>query len=349
MYLEEYKSLLAQCNLSLSRIKVLGSYDVKLQWLNEVMYQDNLSVESYRKISEVRDWISRVDSYLDDLHFLTELSDYADADIWADACKQLKKMKLQVAALEVECRFVDKEDEMDAVMEIQAGSGGIDARDWSSIMHRMYVKFCLKRNFKVKTVSFNSESIGIRSCTLLISGKYAYGWLKREAGVHRMVRKSPFDNYKRHTAFTSVSIYPDIDEEISVEISPSDLKIDTMKASGAGGQHVNKTESAVRITHIPTGIKVECQTDRSQKRNRDNAMKCLKAKIYKFELEERRKKDLLDRNEKGDITWGTQIRSYVFDKSYVKDLRTGIINRNIADVLEGNIEEFIYGSFDATT
>jgi len=242
--------------------------------------------------------------------------------------------------------FHDPLDPNNCFVDLQAGSGGTEAQDWTQMLLRMYVKYCERKGFKVELLEQSEgEVAGIKSATLKVSGDYAYGTLRTETGVHRLVRKSPFDaNARRHTSFASVFVYPEVDDSIAVEINPADLRIDVYRASGAGGQHVNKTESAVRITHMPSGIVVQCQNDRSQHRNRDEAMRMLRARLYEFELRKRTEAKQALEDSKTDIGWGHQIRSYVLDQSRIKDLRTGVEIGNTQAVLDGDLDPFITAS-----
>ena len=242
--------------------------------------------------------------------------------------------------------FSNPLDPNNCFMDIQAGAGGTEAQDWASMLERMYVKFCDKRGFKVEELErSDGEVAGIKSATLKITGDYAYGNLRTENGVHRLVRKSPFDaNARRHTSFANVFVYPEVDDSIEVEINPADLRVDVYRASGAGGQHVNKTESAVRITHIPTGIVVQSQNDRSQHRNRAECMTMLKSRLYELELRKRNAEADKLAAQKTDIEWGHQIRSYVLDQSRIKDLRTGVEKGATQNVLDGDLDDFITAS-----
>jgi peptide chain release factor 2 len=242
--------------------------------------------------------------------------------------------------------FSNPMDPNNCFLDIQAGSGGTEAQDWAAMLARMYAKFCERRGFKVEVLEESpGEVAGIKSAAFKVSGDYAYGTLRTESGVHRLVRKSPFDsNARRHTSFASVFVYPEVDETIEVEINPADLRIDTFRASGAGGQHVNKTDSAIRITHLPTNIVVQCQNDRSQHRNRAEAMAMLKARLYEVELRKREAEKQAMEESKTDIAWGHQIRSYVLDQSRIKDLRTNVEVGNTQGVLDGDLDEFIEAS-----
>jgi peptide chain release factor 2 len=242
--------------------------------------------------------------------------------------------------------FTGRSDSCNAFVDVQAGSGGTEAQDWAEMLLRMYLKWGEKHNFDVETISItNGDVAGIKSATIKFNGQYAFGWLKTEMGVHRLVRKSPFDSgNRRHTSFASIFVSPEINDDIEIEIDPSELRIDTFRASGAGGQHVNKTESAVRITHVKTGLVTQCQNGRSQHRNKDTAMKQLKAKLYELEMQKKRSEQDNIESEKADIGWGSQIRSYVLDQSRIKDLRTNVETSNTQSVLDGNIDLFIEAS-----
>jgi peptide chain release factor 2 len=248
--------------------------------------------------------------------------------------------------LEFRRMFSGEMDPNNAFLDIQAGSGGTEAQDWAEMMLRMYLRWGEAKGFKTELIECSAgEVAGIKSATIKFEGEYAFGWLRTETGVHRLVRKSPFDSgNRRHTSFSSVFVSPEIDDNIEIEINPADLRVDTYRASGAGGQHVNKTDSAVRLTHNPSGIVVQCQTERSQHQNRDNAMKLLRAKLYEMEVLKRSEEKQAMEDNKADIGWGSQIRSYVLDDSRVKDLRTGVETSNTQAVLDGSIDQFIEAS-----
>ncbi|HUN67225.1 MAG TPA: peptide chain release factor 2 [Burkholderiales bacterium] len=257
-----------------------------------------------------------------------------------------EKLKQEVAALEFRRMFSNPLDPNNCFMDIQAGAGGTEAQDWASMLLRMYLKYCDKKGFHAEILEqSDGEVAGIKNATLKIAGEYAYGHLRTENGVHRLVRKSPFDsNARRHTSFANVFVYPEVDESIEVEINPADLRIDVYRASGAGGQHVNKTESAVRITHIPTNIVVQSQNDRSQHRNRAECMAMLKSRLYELELRKLKAEQGKLEASKTDIEWGHQIRSYVLDQSRIKDLRTGVEKGATQNVLDGDLDDFITAS-----
>ena len=259
---------------------------------------------------------------------------------------ELDDLEQSLSRLEFQRMFSGEADAKNAFMDIQAGSGGTEAQDWAAMLLRMYLRWGERHGFKTEIVELSEgEVAGIKSATVKFSGDYAYGWLRTETGVHRLVRKSPFDSgNRRHTSFASVFVYPEVDDTIDIEINPADLRIDTYRASGAGGQHVNRTDSAVRITHLPTGIVVQCQSERSQHQNKAHAMNQLRAKLYERELQQRNAEKQALEESKADIGWGNQIRSYVLDQSRIKDLRTGVENSNPQAVLDGDLDEFIEAS-----
>jgi len=255
-------------------------------------------------------------------------------------------LEREVARLEFQRMFNNPLDANRCFMDIQAGSGGTEAQDWASMLERMYLKFCDRKGYKVELLEqTDGEVAGIKSASLKVNGDYAYGTLRTETGVHRLVRKSPFDaNARRHTSFASVFVYPEVDETVEIELNPADIRVDTYRASGAGGQHVNKTDSAIRMTHLPTGIVVQCQNDRSQHRNRAEAMAMLKSKLFELEMRKREAERQKLEESKTDIGWGHQIRSYVLDQSRIKDLRTGVEKGHTQAVLDGDLDDFIEAS-----
>lgn len=256
------------------------------------------------------------------------------------------QLEKTVAGMEFRRMFSNPMDPNNCFVDIQAGSGGTEAQDWAAMLERMYLRYCERRGYKVEVLEESAgEVAGIKSASLKISGDHAYGYLRTESGVHRLVRKSPFDSgNRRHTSFASVFVYPEVDETIEIDINPADLRIDTFRASGAGGQHINKTDSAIRITHNPSGIVVQCQNDRSQHRNRAEAMAMLKSRLYEAELCKRNDEKQAMEDSKTDIGWGHQIRSYVLDQSRIKDLRTGVEIGNTQGVLDGGLDDFIEAS-----
>ncbi len=280
----------------------------------------------------------------DDL--LTMAAEESDEATLADLDRDLGRYESRVAALEFRRMFSGEMDPNNAFLDIQAGSGGTEAQDWAEMLLRMYLRWGERRGFKTELMEVSpGEVAGIKSATIRFEGDYCFGWLRTETGVHRLVRKSPFDSgNRRHTSFAAVFVSPEIDDSVQVEINPADLRIDVYRASGAGGQHVNRTESAVRITHNPTGIVVQCQNDRSQHKNKDHAMKQLKAKLYELEMHKRQVTQQAVEDGKSDIGWGAQIRSYVLDQSRIKDLRTNVEIANTQSVLDGNLDPFIEAS-----
>jgi peptide chain release factor 2 len=284
---------------------------------------------------------------LEDAEELLEMAvEEDDEETVETVVEDLQVFEKQVAELEFRRMFSGEMDANNAFLDIQSGSGGTEAQDWASMIERMYLRWGEAKGFKVELLEESQGDVaGIKSATIKFEGDYAFGWLRTETGVHRLVRKSPFDSgNRRHTSFASVFVSPEIDDDIEIEINPADLRVDTYRASGAGGQHVNKTESAIRITHEPSGIVVQCQNDRSQHKNRDTAMKQLKAKLYELELSKRSESQQEVEDSKSDIGWGSQIRSYVLDQSRIKDLRTNVETGNTQAVLDGDLDQFIEAS-----
>ena len=269
-----------------------------------------------------------------------------DAAGFAELERDAAALEKRVAALEFTRMFPGEMDAHGAYLDIQAGAGGTEAQDWAEMLMRMYLRWADGRGFKVELMDESrGEVAGIKGASLRIDGPYAYGWLRTETGVHRLVRKSPFDSgNRRHTSFASVFVSPEVDEDINIDVNPADLETDTYRASGAGGQHVNKTDSAVRIRHVPTGIVVACQSERSQHKNRSTAMKMLKAKLYELEVNKRNAAAKVLEDQKTDVAWGHQIRSYVLDQSRIKDLRTGVEVGNTQAVLDGGLDPFLEAS-----
>ena len=269
-----------------------------------------------------------------------------DAATAAEVERDLRGFETRVEGLEFRRMFSGEMDASNAYLDIQSGAGGTEAQDWAEMLLRMYLRWAEAHDFKAEVIEASAgEVAGIKSATVHVIGEYAYGWLRTETGVHRLVRKSPFDSgNRRHTSFASVFVSPEVDDDIDIEVDPSDLRIDVYRASGAGGQHVNRTESAVRITHLPTNIVVQCQNDRSQHKNKATAMNQLKAKLYELELQKRRVEASALEESKADVGWGSQIRSYVLDQSRIKDLRTGVETGNTQAVLDGGLDSFIEAS-----
>ena len=291
--------------------------------------------------------IDEISRGLDDAEGLLELAvEEDDADTQTEIGADLERMCAIVEKLEFQRMFSGRTDASNAFVDIQSGAGGTEAQDWAEMLLRMYLRWCEANGFGADLMEVSAgEVAGIKSATVHVSGENAFGWLRTETGVHRLVRKSPFDSgNRRHTSFASVFVSPEVDDDIEIEINPADLRVDVYRASGAGGQHINKTESAVRITHEPTGIVVQCQNDRSQHKNRATAMKQLKAKLYEYEEQKRRAEAKVEEESKADVGWGSQIRSYVLDQSRVKDLRTGVESGDPDSVLNGALNKFIEAS-----
>ena len=288
--------------------------------------------------------LTRMEQELDDQITLIELGEgEGDQAVVGEAEAALRRLKTDVSRRELEALLSGEADNNDTYLEVHAGAGGTESQDWASMLLRMYTRWAEQRGFKVDFIEeTQGEEAGIKSATIEIKGRNAYGWLKTENGVHRLVRISPFDsNARRHTSFASVNVYPVVDDAIKIDINESDVRVDTMRSGGAGGQHVNKTESAIRLTHIPTNIAVVCQSDRSQHRNRAQAWQMLRAKLYEAELKRREEKAAADQAAKTDIGWGHQIRSYVLQPyQMVKDLRTGVSTSDTGAVLDGDIDQF---------
>jgi len=291
--------------------------------------------------------IRSLDDGLADADGLLELAEEEEDEATVQGVvADLDKLEERLEALEFRRMFSGEMDPSNAFMDIQAGSGGTEAQDWANMLLRMYLRWGERRGFTTEIIEISDGDVaGIKSATVKFEGEYAYGWLRTETGVHRLVRKSPFDSgNRRHTSFASVFVSPEVDDDIEIDINPADLKVDTYRASGAGGQHVNRTESAIRITHVPSGIVVSCQSDRSQHKNRATAMKQLKAKLYEMEMQKRRVVEQAVEDSKADIGWGSQIRSYVLDQSRIKDLRTGVEVGNTQAVLDGDLDGFLEAS-----
>jgi peptide chain release factor 2 len=291
--------------------------------------------------------LTDLDTRLKDTDELFSLAREEGDDATLEALRgDVDAIEKRVADMEFRRMFANPMDPNNCFLDIQAGSGGTEAQDWASMLLRMYLRYCERQGWKVEVLEESpGEVAGIKSASVKVEGDYAYGYLRTETGVHRLVRKSPFDsNARRHTSFASVFAYPEVDDSIEIEINPAELRVDTFRASGAGGQHINKTDSAVRITHLPTNIVVQCQNDRSQHRNRAEAMAMLKSRLYEFELRKRQAEQQKLEDSKTDIGWGHQIRSYVLDQSRIKDLRTNYEVGNTQAVLDGDLEDFIAAS-----
>ena len=337
-------------------------FDAKVERLEEVnaeleqpdVWNDPEKAQALGKervsLEQVVDTIKNLEQGLEDVEGLLELAVEAeDEETFNEAVAELDELEQQLAKLDFPRMFNGRHDACDCYVDLQAGSGGTEAQDWTEMLLRMYLRWAESKGFKTELMEVSDGDVaGLKSATIRVSGEYAFGWLRTETGIHRLVRKSPFDsNNRRHTSFAAAFVYPEIDDNIDIEINPADLRIDVYRASGAGGQHVNKTESAVRITHMPSGIVVQCQNDRSQHKNKDQAMKQLKAKLYELELQKKNADKQAMEDNKSDIGWGSQIRSYVLDDARIKDLRTGVENRNTQAVLDGDLDRFIEASLKA--
>lgn len=313
---------------------------------NEPERAQNLGRERAR-LEEVVSTLDKVDGGLRDAAELLEMAEAeGDAKTLAEIERDVVGIGRIADDMEFKRMFSGEMDAHNAYLDIQSGAGGTEGQDWASMLLRMYQRWCEGKNFKVELMErSDGEVAGIKSATLFIQGDYAYGWLRTETGVHRLVRKSPFDSgNRRHTSFAGVFVSPEVDDDFDIEINPADLEVDTFRSSGAGGQHVNKTESAIRIKHIPSGIVVACQTQRSQHANRDHAMKMLKSKLYDAEMQKRNTEKQRVEDSKADIEWGSQIRSYVLDQSRIKDLRTGVEIADTQKVLDGHLDPYIEAS-----
>jgi len=300
-----------------------------------------------RELETVIDTLTKLDQSLRDTRELFDMAkEENDDDSLLSVDQDAAELEKIVAEMEFRRMFSNPMDPNNCFLDIQSGSGGTEAQDWASMLRRMYVRYAERHGFKVEVLEESEgEVAGLKSASLKISGDYAFGYLRSESGVHRLVRKSPFDSgNRRHTSFSSVFVYPEVDDSIEVEINPADLRVDTFRASGAGGQHINKTDSAIRITHLPTNIVVQCQNDRSQHRNRAEAMAMLKARLFELEMRKRTEEKQAMEDSKTDIGWGHQIRSYVLDQSRIKDLRTNYEVGNTQAVLDGDLDGFIEAS-----
>ncbi len=303
-----------------------------------------------RERAELEKIVDVIDELTAGLHDASELFEMAreeeDEDAINSIIRDLQLFETKLAMLEFRRMFSGEMDANNAFLDIQSGSGGTEAQDWAEMLLRMYLRWGEDKGFKVELIEASPGDVaGIKSATVKYEGEYAFGWLRTETGVHRLVRKSPFDSgNRRHTSFAAVFVSPEIDDSVEIDINPADLRVDTYRASGAGGQHVNKTDSAVRLTHLPSGTVVQCQNDRSQHKNRSQAMKMLRARLYELEVQKRNADQQALEDAKSDIGWGNQIRSYVLDQSRIKDLRTGVETGNTQAVLDGSLDQFIEAS-----
>ncbi|KAA0925577.1 peptide chain release factor 2 [Psychrobacter sp. ANT_H56B] len=328
--------------------------EVNLELENPELWNDPERATKINKeksqLDGVIDVVVSLETTLEDASAMLELAVEAeDESLLADVQAELDNAEKRVADLEFRRMFSGEMDPNNCYLDIQSGSGGTEAQDWAEMLLRMYTRWAEAHSFKVEVIEVSSGSVaGIKSATIEIKGDYAFGWLRTEIGVHRLVRKSPFDsNNGRHTSFAAVFVSPEIDDNIEIDINPADLRIDTYRSSGAGGQHVNTTDSAVRITHEPSGVVVTCQNERSQHGNKATAMKMLRAKLYELEMQKRMESQQAVEDGKSDVGWGSQIRSYVLDDSRIKDLRTGVETFNTGAVLDGDLDQFIEASLKA--
>ena len=326
--------------------KRLDEINTRLQdpevWSNQEEIQ-KLGKEK-ASLEKLVDLVEGLNNSIEDLNELFELSeDESEAN---QLKEELLNVEEKIADLEFRRMFSGKMDSANTYLDIQSGSGGTEAQDWAEMLLRMYLRWGENKGFKTELIEVSpGEVAGIKSATIKFEGEFAYGWLRTESGVHRLVRKSPFDSgNRRHTSFASIFVSPEVDDDIQIDLNPADIRIDTYRASGAGGQHVNKTDSAVRLTHMPSGVVVQCQTQRSQHKNKDSAMKQLRAKLFEIELKKQQQEMENLEASKADIGWGSQIRSYVLDSARIKDLRTGVETGNCNDVLDGNLDLFIEAS-----
>lgn len=312
------------------------------------IWEKQISIKKLNKekcsLNSIIQNINEIEHNIKEVIIFLELAiETKDNVVLKDSFIEMQKIEKKIKKLEFYRMFSKKNDNCNCYIDIQSGSGGTEAQDWAKMLLRMYLRWTDKKGFQTEIIHESiGEIIGIKSATVKVSGEYAFGWLRTETGIHRLIRKSPFDSGKRrHTSFSSVFIYPDIDDKIYIDINYSDLRIDVYRASGAGGQHVNRTESAVRITHLPTNIVTQCQNNRSQHKNKEEAIKQMKSKLYNMQIKKQQEEKQKSEKNKSDITWGNQIRSYILDNSKIKDLRTGVEKNHVQSVLDGDLDDFI--------
>ncbi|WP_236854790.1 peptide chain release factor 2 [Buchnera aphidicola] len=322
--------------------------EIDLELLSPITWKKQESIKKLNKekyyLKTIIDNINEIETEINEIIVFLELGiETKDNQLIKEVFFKSQKIDKKIQKIEFYRMFAKENDNCNCYVDIQSGSGGTDAQDWAKMLLRMYLKWLDKKGFQTDIVHESSgEIIGIKSATIKVYGEYSFGWLRTETGIHRLIRKSPFDSgRRRHTSFSSVFVYPDIDDKIYINLNSSELRIDVYRSSGAGGQHVNRTESAVRVTHLPTNVVTQCQSNRSQHKNKEQAIKQMKSKLYEIQKREKQKeKKELEKN-KSNITWGNQIRSYILDNSKIKDLRTGIETNNIQSILDGDLDEFI--------
>jgi len=340
-----YKTLrgIFDYNKKISRLS-----EINLELLSPSIWEEQVSIKKLNQekflLSSIIQNINEIEENIKEAIIFLELAiETQDSMVLQDSFLEIKKIEKKIKKIEFYRMFSKKHDNCNCYVDIQAGSGGTEAQDWAKMLLRMYLRWSDKKRFQTEIIHESiGEIVGIKSSTIQVRGEYAFGWLRTETGIHRLIRKSPFDSGKRrHTSFSSVFIYPEIDEKIYININPSDIRIDVYRASGAGGQHVNRTESAVRITHLPTNTVTQCQNNRSQHKNKEQAIKQMKSKLYEMQIRQKQKEKQKLENNKSDISWGNQIRSYILDNSKIKDLRTGVEKNNVQSVLDGDLDDFI--------
>ena len=347
--LDDIKDGVFDINAKEKRLKEIESELSKEEIWSDLDLSQKISKEKTALEKTLNSFKSVEEKVTDSLMFIDIAEEEGDDKSISEILESFQSLEQSVAELEFSKMFTNKMDSASAYVEIQSGSGGTEAQDWAEMLLRMYTKWSEGRGFNSDLIEISHGDVaGIKSATLHVSGEYSYGWLRTETGIHRLVRKSPFDSgSRRHTSFASVFISPEVDDSIEININNADIRVDTYRASGAGGQHVNKTDSAVRLTHMPTGVVAQCQSDRSQHKNKENALKQLKSKLYELELQKQNQERQELEESKSDIGWGSQIRSYVLDQSRIKDLRTGYETGNTSAVLNGDLDEFMKASLKA--